>query len=520
MYWLRNTTMKIIWVLGYALFVLQGTAMPLESGSLLSEASPTASVEQGLGVNGETATSRALSVQDSTIAGKSAASILNRPGDYATCTTNSSYSQVVLDADGAKSSCGQVGVYANRCAVTCTSTTPVSASCTNVDGSSIACGRYGVYAGSCQSYCGGRFVRKCAGSCIGNSGASISCGTAGFACVAGAQQIDPSCADSCTFQSVWHKRCSSSGGLTNCQGFGVYDKTSTARYNQVQATSSHNSFDAETYGKTTLGAILDTGVRSLEIDVHTVGANVNDWPVYHVTTGSNCGGWLSTCLDKVKTWHNAHPRHEVITLFIDGQDDPLFNYPVSTFESLLSSRLGTANIYKPADLIAGKNVGNLRAAVAAPFGWPTLKELRGRFIVVLTGGGRHEYMNVAGSWPTERIAFVASELQSGSDPITTDNNIIFFNIGSCSALNPHCGPESDNFSSALQVWNANAGYVSRIFRLNSTQDARDAIHSKAQFMATNQYKDDVYKTKTVRGYPFQCVNRMCDTSTWVEDLAP
>lgn len=465
----------------------------------------------------------------------SCASHLGTNSGLGTCTANSLYAQVVHDVGGAASTCGQLGVYANRCATTCTLTTPWSTVCTHIDGSSRTCGQYGgVYANSCRSQCSVAGFDHCDKACTGNSGAATSCGAAGLNCVvfAGqAQVMHPPCADACTTGSVWNRICQNESNVTiNCQTFGTYDLTSTVRYNQVIATSSHNSFDSQIYGTTTLGAILTTGVRSLELDIHNMAAGNYDWRVYHESAGSNCGGHLGACLADVKAWHDAHPRHEVITIFIETKDArPFANASVGDFEGILAQRLGAANIYTPANLLAGKNVGNLQAAVTKPFAWPTLQELRGKFIIVLMGH-TGAYLNVAGSWPTDRTAFVMASygdenVISAAQIPHPNNNIIFYNFGpegtvGCGISNWTCNIGGNGLVSAKNV--QLAGFVARVFRVNQTEHMDGARANHVGFPATNNYNSGGYRSKTAKGYPFQChptTPATCDTSSWAEDLS-
>ncbi|MDH3706455.1 MAG: phosphatidylinositol-specific phospholipase C1-like protein [Acidimicrobiia bacterium] len=107
---------------------------------------------------------------------------------------------------------------------------------------------------------------------------------------------------------------------------------------------------------------------------------------------------LQACLTQVETWSDAHPRHLPITILIElKQDvipDPLlleFVHPIPIDAELLAD-LDTeiAAAFDPDDLITPDDVRGdhptLDAAVRSG-GWPTLRDARGKVMLVMDNGG-------------------------------------------------------------------------------------------------------------------------------------
>lgn len=161
-------------------------------------------------------------------------------------------------------------------------------------------------------------------------------------------------------------------------------------YDQVRQLTAHNAF--------ALGVPLDEqlrrGVRSLEIDAHRDkrwrASLDDDFYVYHVDLplldGSVCPR-LSSCLDQVAAFHRAHPRHAVLTLFVDVKD-PLGARGADALDALVRARFDAASLETPRELLARcPGARDLRDAVTAPgCGWPSVESLRGKVLVAITGG--------------------------------------------------------------------------------------------------------------------------------------
>ena len=110
-----------------------------------------------------------------------------------------------------------------------------------------------------------------------------------------------------------------------------YPLDNVLRVNDVQVLGTHNSYhlrpdrsmqpdDASNYAHPPLDEQLDSGIRSLEIDVQ----NGPDFPVYHsiiVDQSSNCPTFAG-CLDTIAQWSSANPGHVPITVFVELKELP------------------------------------------------------------------------------------------------------------------------------------------------------------------------------------------------------
>jgi hypothetical protein len=151
----------------------------------------------------------------------------------------------------------------------------------------------------------------------------------------------------------------------------------------------------------------DQGVRKFELDVYW---NENGgFNVHHVTLGdqnSNCVTLL-ICLETVREWSLAHRGHHPIFLFIEPKglyfpttfptaisDEPICDRPDhvichydeldAEIRSVLDPAGGPDLLLTP-DEVRGSHT-TLREAVLQD-GWPTLRETRGQFVVVMLDEG-------------------------------------------------------------------------------------------------------------------------------------
>jgi hypothetical protein len=149
--------------------------------------------------------------------------------------------------------------------------------------------------------------------------------------------------------------------------------------------------------------------------------------------GPNGTNDLDACLRNVNAWSDAHPGHEVITVYIDKKDAwsaaESHRHPAG-MDSLLTLIFGN-KLYRPADLQAG--FASPRAA-AANGAWPMLEDLRDRILIGLTGSNTHlnQYVNDRSD---EAVIFVVPKIGSvaelenpaGYSPANIDQ-VVFYNM--------------------------------------------------------------------------------------------
>jgi len=177
-------------------------------------------------------------------------------------------------------------------------------------------------------------------------------------------------------------------------------------WNLVRQESSHNSY----LNAGGIGVLYHHGVRSFEFDIHRGAPTdftpwtdplalaspllaiaydharhdrgvTNDWRGYHLSGSARSEyDLLSDGLQAVADLASAEP----ITVFIDVKDDFAGSHTAEAFDRLLRDRLGE-DLYTPGDLIARLPEADNLEQVIAEVGWPTVAELDGRVLVVLTG---------------------------------------------------------------------------------------------------------------------------------------
>lgn len=410
--------------------------------------------------------------------------------------------------------CGITGTWATSCNNLCSTTTgSPTTRCTDDTGRYATCGIEGVYPNACvvsSSSCD----PGC--QCTDRNGATVSCLGAGYCRtqVYGGGQLTLTCASSCTPTSKATDLCSYNGATHTCQDFGVFDPDSVIPYNMVATTEAHNSYAYDPGSVRTLGNILDHGIRALELDLHP-SAVMNDFWVAHIYDGfefdgNNCGpggrGHLSNCLDDIVTWHQLNPNHEVITLYLDTGDDDMFTWmnTPNALDDLLDHKMGSI-LFKPGDLAAG--FPDLVTRLST-IGWPTLDTLRGKVIIYMCGGGHGDpgaaaqsYETYVGNTALTRSAFLCNSIEGSPAVPDSDPNIVFQSYGAGGLPNPALDPEGNAYTGASTAHGTGI-YVSRIYRLNTPGEFREAWLDNANFLSTRQWTDDLFETISQNGYPF------------------
>jgi hypothetical protein len=279
-------------------------------------------------------------------------------------------------------------------------------------------------------------------------------------------------------------------------------------YDQAIQASSHNSFERF---EPLLDQLVYGRIRSLELDIHDrkegVDAAPGEWFVFHedipLNRYSSCRT-LADCLRLVMAFHEAVPQHEVVTLWLDLKSDFAGGHDVADLDAAVSAALGRDNIVTPADLIARcPGATSVRDAVTNGCAFPTLAQLRGRFIVAMTGGTlcdpKDRVAVYGGVAPRERVAFVAPGI-TGSCPID--------------AYDAHSDTVMLNlvFEQHDKIPDVRArGLVSRAYRglvsLNNEDDFLTARQLGTNHIAMdmlNVERDPWATTYSSTGFPFEC----------------
>lgn len=216
------------------------------------------------------------------------------------------------------------------------------------------------------------------------------------------------------------------------------DRAGALRYDRVVQKSVHNAYSRF---EPLLDQLIYHRVRSLELDIHTsksgVPAEAGEWFVYHedypLFRDTSCAR-LGDCLGQLAAFHDASPLHEVVTLFVDLKNEFTPGHGIADLDRLLATSLGRDNVVTPDDLVARcAGATSLRDAVAGTCTFPTLAQLRGKFLVVTTGGNGCDATSRVRRYvdaPGNRIGFAGPNVDASCPVAALDGrrDIAFFNM--------------------------------------------------------------------------------------------
>lgn len=177
----------------------------------------------------------------------------------------------------------------------------------------------------------------------------------------------------------------------------------TLRMNEAWLAGTHNSYwvdrgvstDLFSSGvqESLLDQIVADGARAIELDVHPDPRNAHAYRVFHTVPGNSLCDDLADCLRPLRLFHAALPRHEVVHVIVELKEFAASSFDaqhtVDDLEAVLEASLGEW-LYRPRDLLDacdpdGRESDPDLTSCLARTGWPTLADLRGRFVVSVLG---------------------------------------------------------------------------------------------------------------------------------------
>ena len=182
---------------------------------------------------------------------------------------------------------------------------------------------------------------------------------------------------------------------------GINAVAQTPRYNEVFWGATHNSYwvkraaGHELFATGTQERLLDQlfldHARALEIDIHKIHKRKGEWAVYHTTKSKNSFfATLPDFLKQLQQFHYSQPKHEVVTVIFElkqilGKNFDKTHTPAD-LDLILEEYFGKL-IFKPSDLMkrCPHDTTLCDCADSSPDIWPTINELRGKFIFVVLG---------------------------------------------------------------------------------------------------------------------------------------
>lgn len=282
-------------------------------------------------------------------------------------------------------------------------------------------------------------------------------------------------------------------------------------YDQVVQKSVHNAYARF---EPLLDQLVYHRVRSVEVDIHDsrsgIDARRGDWFVYHgdqpFNRETNCTH-LSDCLGQLAAFHATFPEHEVVTLWVDVKDDFDGAHGPADLDLAITNALGRGNVVTPEDVIDAcrrPGVTTVRAAVTGGCTFPTLRTLRGKFIVAVTGGNACDPTSpvsaYGGDRPRARTAFLAPGVGDSCPVEAYDRHpdVVFLNLRL---------RERDRIAAIRARGLVARVYGNGIYGVDDAGQFAAARAAGATHIATNRvsFEEDAWSaTHLGRGFPFAC----------------
>lgn len=268
-------------------------------------------------------------------------------------------------------------------------------------------------------------------------------------------------------------------------------------FNVISLKASHNSYD----DKGSLAQQLSWrssepyrfGCRGLELDL-VQNSRSWEWRVRHGGKYSDGGPQFATLLKQLAAWSDRYDGHDPVVVHLDVKNAPLGSddYP-EALDRYVRSHFYWRRIFRPRHLLSGSK--DLVASAMAS-GWPTLGELRRKFILCLTG--REDVKkHYAETDPVQRLCFADAQIGVGPSfwtPSLNKGDRIFFNISA--------DIDQVNWPRAVAWFAKKQGFVTRVFGANTPLKWGAARRAGANVIATDGL--EATWAKLSEATPFGC----------------
>lgn len=253
------------------------------------------------------------------------------------------------------------------------------------------------------------------------------------------------------------------------------------RFHEVQFKASHNSFDRDEKPVTDQLAWRPSqphqaGCRGLELDLRE-SPNLWSWSVHHDEYQGRADLQLSEYLRHLRRWSEFHPGHDVITITVDLKERArdLRDFP-RYLDATIDEFLGHERLFRPSDLL-GDHQTLVAAAMAT--GWPPLEDLRGRFVLCLSGDERTKASYARSS--RDRLCFADRRVREGDPlPSASDGHRVFFNFNVT---------EDWSWDERLRWFARQHGFITRAYVVNSSDLWDRVITAGANIVATDKVRN-------------------------------
>lgn len=265
------------------------------------------------------------------------------------------------------------------------------------------------------------------------------------------------------------------------------------RYNEVSQKAAHNSYQRD---EILIDQIASSaaephqgGCRALELDISQSRLG-NAWSVGHDAGYERNYRQLSQFLNELSVWSRNNRMHDVITVHLDLKHvEAGF---VLKLDNYIRDHLHVGvvtTVYQPRELMGRE--GSLPAG-AEKNGWPTLEQLRGKFLFCVTGNAQAKDQ-YARTDPKSRLCFADKDVNDSDKNDPRSDVCVFFNYNLF----------SNNIGKWGQVFRRLAGSKKAIIRgyvLNGEGLWKAALENGCHLLATDKIRN--HKWAAVGHSPF------------------
>ena len=254
-------------------------------------------------------------------------------------------------------------------------------------------------------------------------------------------------------------------------------------YQSVKFKASHNSYERDERPVTVQlawtrreGHRHQGGCRGLEIDLRE-SPNLFAWSVHHDEYQGRADAQFTEYLRHLRAWSVFEGRHDVITIILDlkARARDRRQFP-RWLDATIDEFLGRERVFTPAEL-QGEATSLVSGAMAN--GWPSLEELRGRFILVLSGDEQTKASYARSS--RGRLCFADQRLRESDQlPSVASGNRVFFNLNAT---------EDWSWGDRLQWFAQQPGFVTRAYVANSAELWNRLLAADVNMLTTDKVRN-------------------------------
>ncbi len=283
--------------------------------------------------------------------------------------------------------------------------------------------------------------------------------------------------------------------------------TDTLTFGSISFKASHNSYERKEKISNQLDfdptAPYQSGCLAIELDIIRQSNDYKDgnitsgyFKVSH-TQGASGASHLDEWLGYIFGWHNSHPNHLPIIVYIDNKSEAGgYKDFGDRIDQYLKKYFDESIIYTPKMLYNSKEKKsedkyNDLCSFVVQKGWPTLYEMRGKVIFCLTGNPswKKTYAD-SPNLLTERICFSDDGSENEEPPI--NGNRVFFNFDT---------GKKHKWDTMIKKY-SKKHLITRVYEVNDADLWEKALICTFSAIATNKIRNNKWAYVNLAGFPY------------------